>query len=382
MGISWMSQEMQTVTAMDGSRIDVSHDLKDKLWDDFVLNTPGGNYRQSSLWAQAQLIRGWNPMRIMVKRDDEIQTGAQILIRKLPFFGQMGYLSRGPVCDFTNIGLCKSLIIEIEKIRRQEKITYLVLTLPENGGPIVPSLYELGYRKTRRQYGEPASIRIDLTQDLQTITLGMGKTKRKIIHRIERGEGLPVREGTRADVTTFYRLHSMASRRIGFPAHSEEYYQNFWDVFEPQGNAKLFIAEKEAEPVCAMLTILFRDTVNCYVLGWSGEFSKYYPNDSVLWEIMRWAKSAGYHFFDLVGMGKNCARSVQGDENISKKDINSYQLFKIEFGGEAYAYPDDLDHVNIPFLNTMYRILSFFMDKSGISRLLSLYFRWKTDHRG
>lgn len=369
-----MNQDLSTTNATDGFQLEISYDLKDRLWDDFVLKTPGGNQRQTSLWAQAQHIRGWNPLRIMLTRDGKIQAGAQILFRNIPILGRIGYLTRGPVCDFSNVNLTKVLFKEIRKICRRNRIFYLVLTLPVKAESFVPLLPEFQFQVTRREYGEPASVVIDLTQDKDNILARMTKDKRKTIHRVERRQNLILREGTKEDIESFYRLHKMSSQRNGFPPFTEEYYRNLWEVFAPGGFVKLFLSELDGIPQSGIICFAFRDTVTAYVIGWSGENANLYPNDAVYWESILWSKAHGYHYFDFGGIQIDSARAAVQHLSLPVSQRESANRFKLDYGGTVFFYPDDYDSMSIPFLNKLYRHITPWLELVSVTARIPKWF--------
>ena len=173
---------------------------------------------------------------------------------------------------------------------------------------------------------------------------------------VERTRALVVREGTQKDIPSFYRLHTSSSKRNGFTPYSEAYYQKLWETFATNGYLKLFLSEYDSKPVSAALAITFKDSVIGYKIGWSGAYSNLKPNDAVDWETIRWAKTNGYHYFDLGGIEEDVAQAALNKEDIPNWAKNTYNSLKLSYGGNIYFYPDTFDHINNPFLNWGYRI--------------------------
>jgi len=369
------------ITSKVGSvyEVKVSNYPIDSEWDNFVLKTPGGHYAQTALWAQAQAIRGWQTLRIVLKEQDNIIAGAQILTRTLPIVGSLGYLSWGPVCDVLDLYLSKLVVNEIQKVCKQSHIFYLVLKPPDNGEKIAHLLPGLGFHDATDLYGQTASVVIDLTQDIDCILAQLSKFKRQTIRRIERRGALIRREGTQQDIPGFYRLYALSSQRIGFTPYPEKFYQELWRVFEPRGYLKLFLSEYEGEPVSSLLTIPFKDSVTIYKLGWSGAYSNLYPNDTVYWEAIRWAKSNGYHYFDLGGVNAEAAQATLQNKPIPEWVLNSFHRFKLDYGGQIIFYPNTFDNINIPFLNWGYRSLYPWIKNRTIIKPLFRKYRRRTE---
>jgi peptidoglycan pentaglycine glycine transferase (the first glycine) len=374
-----MVENSDSTTSEMEYEVKISYDQLDNEWDDFVRQTPGSNYTQTSRWTQVQAIRNWRCLRIILRSKHKIVGGAQILFKPLPIIGSVGYLTRGPVCDFSNTALVREIIQEIQKIRRQKHIVYLAITLPANAGKAVHLFSDMGFHKSNSQYGEIASVVIDLKHDIDTILSQMTIDKRKTIHRIERRKNLDIREGTQKDIPTFFRLHSISGQRQGFTPHSELYFQKLWEVFEPQGNIKLFLSEFEGEHVSSCICIPFNNRVSGTVIGWSGAHSNLYPNDAIIWEVIRWSKAAGYHFFDFGGLSPDCAQAIKNKGELSKQENYPRNLFKLNYGGNIVFYPDDLDNINVPLFEFGYK--TFFSMKNSVflSDAISKIYRRRTE---
>jgi lipid II:glycine glycyltransferase (peptidoglycan interpeptide bridge formation enzyme) len=338
-----------------GYEVKISNDLIDDEWDNFVRVTPGAHFTQTALWAQVQTTRDWHCLRIVIKTHEKIIGGAQILYKPLPVAGYLGYLTRGPVCDFSDIALVKIIFDEIRKARKNKHIEYLALTLPANGGTIDHLLPGMGFQVTEQQYCPLANVVIDLTQDTECIVSRMAREKRRKIHRLGRIKTLNLREGNQADIPTFYRLHSIGSQRIGFTPRPETYYQRLWEAFEPRGYLKLFLSEYENEPVSAILCIPYKDSVCAYVIGWSGAYGNLFPNDAVYWEAILWAKASGFSYFDFGGLSKETVRALQKNEPIPESEKDTYSRFKLDYCGDIYFYPENFDNIINPILNWGYR---------------------------
>jgi lipid II:glycine glycyltransferase (peptidoglycan interpeptide bridge formation enzyme) len=338
-------------------KVYVSDELVDNDWDNFVFHCNGGHYAQTALWAQSRTIRDWRCLRIIIKEKDKIIAGAQILFRKISLIGSVGYLFRGPVCDEANIDLNELLIREIKRVCKDNHIIYLVVKPACNGEELAKLLPDAGFHNMTELYGDIASIAIDLTQDIDTIIAHMARTKRQKIRHTDFGKEVTIRLGTHDDIHGFYRVYTCSSQRIGYSPAPENYFNRLWDIFEPHGYLKLFIFEYDGEPVSALVTIPFKDTVNAYKIGWSGDHKNLYPNDLVWWEAIQWAKSSGYHYFDFGGVCLETAQALLQKNQNKENKIDTSSKFKLDFGGQLICYPETFDIINLPVLDWIYRAL-------------------------
>ena len=82
--------EEGTVTAW------ISRDGTDTFWDDFLSQTPLGQFQQSTIWARAKHSEGWRSVRVLFTVEDVLVGGFQLLERS-SLWGRIGYVSKGPV---------------------------------------------------------------------------------------------------------------------------------------------------------------------------------------------------------------------------------------------------------------------------------------------
>ncbi|NMB54031.1 MAG: peptidoglycan bridge formation glycyltransferase FemA/FemB family protein [Leptolinea sp.] len=351
-----------------GYSVKVSSDPADDEWDEFVLQTPGSHYAQTSKWARVQSIRGFECTRIMLHSASGIIGGAQILCRRLPIIGSFGYITRGPVCDYSNLDLVEKVIHEITRICRQKRIIYLALTMPVDGKFATQILQKYGFQITDNSYEEIASVSIDLTLDVDVILSNMKLKKRQTIRQLGRKNALKIINGTSQDISDFYRLYTMSSQRIGFYPHSEVFFQTLWDCFGRTGNLLFLISKLENEPVSACMAIAFRETVYGYVIGWSGKHKQLFPNDALHWNMILQAKSSGFHIFDFGGIELDLNRPIMRNVPIAEQFVKSYCRIKLEYGGDVYFYPDNYEFISNSLLRWGYTTIypkiptKFFID--------------------
>ena len=70
-----------------------------RAWDDLAQRTPGTDVTQLSAWARVRALCGYTPLYVMAHRAGVLVGGAQILVRRLPLVGSIGYLPYGPLVD-------------------------------------------------------------------------------------------------------------------------------------------------------------------------------------------------------------------------------------------------------------------------------------------
>src|SRR5690242_3229272 len=72
-------------------------------WDTFVAAN-NGHILQTAKWGKLKAAFGWRDQVVAIAEDSVIRAGALILYKPLPFHlpGNLAYIPRGPVVDWTN----------------------------------------------------------------------------------------------------------------------------------------------------------------------------------------------------------------------------------------------------------------------------------------
>jgi peptidoglycan pentaglycine glycine transferase (the first glycine) len=340
-------------------QIRVSSEPEDPAWDTFLAQTPGGHHVQTSLWAQVKALLGWRAARVVVRQGDCIVAGAQVLLRPLPLVGAIGHVSKGPLVAGNDLRLAKLVLDALHQVARAHHIRYLIIQPPRTNEALAQQLPGWGFRPDSLAGTEaqpPATVLLDLTQDLDDILAQMKKkTRYSIRHGLR--EGITVREGTERDLPTFYRLLVATTQRQHFSEPSEEYFSEMWRIFRPHGYIRLFLAEYAGEAVASVLAISFGDTVIYKKGAWSGHYSKRNPNDVLQWTAIRWAKAQGYRFYDFEGINRRAARALIQGEPLPDSVKQTYTSFKLGFGGQVVLAPHAYGYIYNPMLRWGYHTI-------------------------
>ena len=335
-------------------RVRVSDEIEDPDWDAFVSRVPGGHYSQISLWAKVKALLGWQVARIVVRHHGNIVGGVQILMRSMSPVGVVGYVTKGPVLTSDDSTLAELVINKLQRVSKAYHIRYLALQPSNNGEALARQLPRWGFQKSLLSLTPPATVLIDLTQDLDRILSKMKKRTRYNV-RLSQRKGIIVREGTAPDLGTFYRLLlAVGERRQDFITYPQDYFSKIWQVFGAHGYLKLFLSEYHGEPVSGQLIIAFGDTVASWRSGWSGHHGSRKPNEALRWTVLQWAKSQGYHYYDLGGIHVEAARAIMDGEQFPDGLERTVTSFKLGYGGEVVLRPESYSYVYNPFLRWTY----------------------------
>ncbi len=335
-------------------RIETNSAPIDPTWDDFLASLPDGQHVQSSLWAQVKAELGWRAVRIHMHDHCQLVAGAQLLLKPLLVIGAIAYVPQGPLLRQLSAAVAEPLLAAIHRVARAHRVQYLVAQPPGRDCDMAALLNQHGFRQSALEVGPTATVRIDVTQDLDAI---LSQMKAKTRYNIRHGErrGITVREGGQKDVPLFYDALVATSRRQGFMPYPQSYFETMARVFEPSGKLKFFIAAYRGEPVSILLAIRFGHTVVYKKGAWFGRHGEHHPNEVLHWAAIKWAKSQGCHYYDLEGIEPQAAQSLLQGEPLPETLHGTVSHFKAGFGGEVVLLPQPYDYLYSSILRWTYQ---------------------------
>ncbi len=367
MNVYWYEQKGMLGDLQD-FEILVSESANDPIWDSFVESHPHGQYSQTSLWAQVRAEQGWQPVRILVKVENRIVAGVQMLVKPAPIAGKVGAVWRGPLYSCGEAGLIRIVLEVMINTCKHLGIRFLTISLPSEDTHLVGEARKFGFNENLLgDIDSRCEIMIDLSSSLEDILARMSSKRRKIIRWADK-RGIEIREGTAGDIDTFYELHLISAERQGFSPYPKRFYQKLWQVFAPSQRVKLFIAEHEGQPVSAQVNILFRDTVSAYKIGWNRQHANLYPNDKLDWHTICWAKAQGYRWYNFLGVEIPVAEALRKGLPIPHDHKYTYSHYKLNFGGQPVFYPPSYERALIPGERWLYWILFDRLIKTSVIR--------------
>ena len=345
---------------MNATEIVISTSLEDAEWDRFVMEGPCPHHEQTALWGKLQSFRGWRPFRALMRQANTLIGGAQILERRVRHIGNIGYLSRGPLIVPDDATLRRSLLSAIRRIAQQRRLIYLAVNLPYpsdfTASDLEASGFSVRHERLPPRTSMAATIFLDLTQDLETVLAKMQTTTRRYIRQGQR-RGATVREGKAEDMEIFGRLLASHCERRGVHPNipQGDFLCEIWKTFAPGGYLKLFMAELGDEVLITLLVFAMGTWARAWRVGWSGRHPEARPNELVYWEAIKWAKSNGCHFFDIVGFDTGNARAILEGRVIPESERCGMSDWKLGFGGRVMLFPPGYCYFGNPVAQVLYR---------------------------
>lgn len=317
-------------------------------WDNFIASISSICHEQSSVWAEAQKLAGWDPQRIYLRRNGSIVCGVQIIILSFPFLGKFGYVQQGPCINGANAKEVEMLLNEMKLFARRRKFQYLTVDLAYNLPELVETFEKSGFELHPDRLPPEATITstllIDLSLELDAIMTKFKSGRRKSI-RAGLKHNLEIRTGTRDDIPMLFDLiMQTCERRNTKPLYPNvNFIYRLWDLFAPNNWIVMHIAETEGKPVCASLSFTFGDTFRNSIWGWSGEYVHLNASDVIDWKTICWAKENGFRYYDFVHLDTVSAKALLSGDDVSDeiKARAHYgsTFYKMRFGGDVMFYP-------------------------------------------
>jgi lipid II:glycine glycyltransferase (peptidoglycan interpeptide bridge formation enzyme) len=224
----------------------------------------------------------------------------------------------------------------------------VAMNLPAFGHHMVPALKRNGFHLTMNELPPnvfiTSTLLIDLRKGVDEIFAGLkSKTRQNI--RLGLREGLHMREGTREDISTFFRLMlNTCERRKANPLYPDiESFYEFWDSFCEKGWVRLFFIDFQQEPVCSAFCFSFGQVLFMYQFGWSGRYAHLQPSKVLYWKTVEWAKAKGFQYCDFVSVDTEVAKAIETGLPITEEMKSKYffgpTILKMSFGGMIVHLP-------------------------------------------
>ena len=309
-----------------------------EAWDEFVAADERGHLLQTWAWGEMKRPFGWTPVRLAVEQDGVLAVGAQVLYRHMGPF-TLGYIPKGPVLAHEDAQLVEGLMRAIHaRSRRMRAISLKVEPeWREEDAQRREWLAAHGLRPSKEFIQPRSTIIVDLAASEEAILARM-KPKWRYNIRLSERKGVEVREGDAGDLQVFHELLRVTGRRDGFAVHSLGYYRRAFELFQPSGRVRLFMAHYQGRPLAGLIAYAF-NRQSWYMYGASSDSGReLMPNHQLQWRAMCWAKALGCRQYDLWGIP-----DTEGDP--ATASLEGVGRFKAGFGGRAVRYVGAYDHV-------------------------------------
>lgn len=237
----------------------------------------------------------------------------------LSSFSRHSTIRGGPIFDKEGIAAVSLLLQHYNKITENDVLYSRIYPLNDIT-QIIPSIKENGY-----EYGNWENYLINLNRSVNEIWREIHKPRRKNINRATK-KGVKIEEITEKDlIPIFYDLlvETYTIRKIRL--EDINFFEGIFDVLVPPKMAKFFLAKYEGEYIATRLVLTYKGVIYDWHAGSDMKFLSLYPNDLIVWYILKWGSENGFHTFDFGGAGE-------------PNNTSGWAEFKRRFGGNLVNY--------------------------------------------
>ena len=335
-------------------------------YSDFLEKHERCNFQQSLEWAKVK--QSWKREVILAEdTNGKINGSLMVLVRKIPFFGNIMYSARGPVCDIHNIEVLRQITEGAKELAKKYNAIVLRIEpdIKSNDTDFRNIMLELGYSikddaKNFRDEIQPRYVfRLDTKNKTEDEIFKNFHQKTRYNVRLATKKGVTVKEGTREDLKDFHKIMVTTGIRDGFITRPLEYFEKMYDCLGPE-HMKILMAYYDGKPISGVIPIMYGNK-SWYLYGASSnEHRNLMPNYLLQWEMIKIAISRKSDIYDL--------RGVPGIAD----DSNGLYRFKKGFGAE---YTEFIGEVYIPFKPLTYKAYKFSEKMFRSLRALKLKFK-------
>ncbi|MGH3900036.1 MAG: lipid II:glycine glycyltransferase FemX [Pseudonocardiaceae bacterium] len=350
-----MSDESGEVSVTSSTR---PHPDTIRAWDHLVSHTPHSDVAQLSAWSAVRRQAGYVPHYVLVRRAGRLVGGALVLQRRLPVLGVVGYVPNGPVIapGAGRSAVAQAVSTALADLGRR-RLSGLFVQPPDRADDISERLLQLGFRPSVAGIAPAASIRIDLTRDVEELRHGLTTSNRRRTRaRAWADRGVTVRRGGERDLPMVADLLAHTAAHQQFDPPSLSYLRTLYRELHRGDHVHIFIAELAGVAAVAELFTGCGGALTSRLTGMHRDdpVKKSGAAAAVIWYAILWAKANGYHTFDFGGFPVDAVDMIRNGESGCTSRLTGPEVFKASFGGQPFRYPAAIELLSSRLLRTGY----------------------------
>lgn len=321
-------------------------EVTEATWREF---TAGRNIHllQTAEWGMLKETFGWRVLRVI-----EGDFGAQLLFKPLPFGYTVSYIPKLDQQSYQKLA-DPDVRQSLDEICISQKATFLKIEPDIWRIPGESNFVPNGFKVSKHSIQPPNTILVDISGDEDEILSRM-KQKFRYNIRLAEKKGIKIEQST--DVAAFHSLMLETGGRDGFNAHSLEYYQTAFTLFNHAGMVSLVLASYKEKPVAGVMIFAQGDSA-WYLYGASSNQERNrMPAYLAQWEALRWARSKGCKIYDLWGIPDEMEETLEANFELRSDGLWGVYRFKRGFGGKIIRSMDAINRVYSPLLYWVYSI--------------------------
>ena len=326
---------------------------REEEYKEFLQNHERCNFQQSLEWKKVK--ENWDNEIIIVENEKNNIIGAiNVLIRKIPIFGNIMYVSRGPICDIHDEEVLKELTEGIKELAKMKKAFTLKMEpdIKSDDLEFRNIMIKQGFKlndkaKTFSEGINPRYVfRLDIKGKTEEEVFSKFHSKTRYNIKLAAKKGVTIKEGTKEDLKDFHKIMEITGKRDNFMIRPLSYFEKMYDCLAPE-YMKLMMAYYEDKPISGIINIIYGNKIWYLYGASSNEHRNLMPNYMLQWEMIKYAIKNKKDVYDF--------RGVAGIVDESHPQYGLYR-FKKGFDAEFTEFIGEL-YINFkPITYKMYKI--------------------------
>jgi serine/alanine adding enzyme len=297
-----------------------------KIWENFVYNHPQGNIFQTPEMVEVyNNTKNYVPLTLAAIDSQTDEMTAVVTAALIHEFGGLlkPFTSRaiilgGPLYQDNLQGLesVRLLMEQYDIIAGRSALYTEIRNLSDTTNLPLPHDYT---------YEEHLNFLIDLSVGKEKLWKNLSQSRRHGITKSKK-MGITIKEITSGkELEKFYFIIKDTYKKAHHPLSDKSLFDSAYTHLVSKNLGKIFFAYHENISIAASLLLVYKQQVYAWYRGSLQEYSKFFPNDSLVWHSLEWSSKNNYTIFDFMGAGKPDQKSGIRD-------------FKRQFGGTQVNY--------------------------------------------
>jgi serine/alanine adding enzyme len=307
-------------------------DITDTEWDNFVFTHPMGNIFQTrTLYRVYAETKNYFPVSVAVTdpKSHEIQgimTG--VVIREidglLGGFSTHSIVQGGPLVTSNNDIVCSELLHKYDSLVSESCLYNEIRNMYDMRSVLDCSDNYI--------FVDHLNFIINLNQSQDEIWGQIHNSRRRRIKQAEKS-GVFVEEIVDSDkIPIFYDLLGETYNNVKVPLADVSLFESAFRELVPRGMAKFFLARHEDNYIGARAVLLYLNRIYDWYAGAAIDSLSFNANAYLVWHILKWGKEKNYSVFDFGGAGE--PNKPYGPREFKQ----SFGGELVNFGRNVYTY--------------------------------------------
>jgi serine/alanine adding enzyme len=183
------------------------------------------------------------------------------------------------------------------------------------------------YCKIGFTWEDHLDILINIDKPADDIFNQMANTRRKQVNRGNKRGAIAslISSQDRESLLSCYNMIINLYHRINLPAPDWQLFDSAFTNSNSKTAIKCFALIFEGKIIGTRIVLCYKDRIYDWYAGSLAEHYDKYPNDILVWEVLKWGQNTGYKVFDFGGAGKP-------DVPYGVRD------YKLKFGGDLVNF--------------------------------------------